>query len=77
MDNTSSSQLSRIKSALMNGDTLTPLDALKRFGCFSLGARIWELRHKHNLDIRTERYIIGGGKSVAAYSLNTQLQHGV
>lgn len=40
MDNTSSSQLSRIKSALMNRDTLTPLDALRRFGCFRLGARI-------------------------------------
>lgn len=39
------SQTSQILEALKNGDTLTPLDALNRFGCFRIGARVWELRH--------------------------------
>ena len=31
-------------TALESGERLTPLDALDRFGCFRLGARIFELR---------------------------------
>lgn len=38
---TSASQSVQIKAALLRGETLTPLDALRRFGCFRLGARIW------------------------------------
>lgn len=37
-------QGNRILAALKRGDKLTPLDALKRFSCFRLGARIYELR---------------------------------
>ena len=40
------SQLEAILEALQAGETLTPLDALNRWGCFRLGARIWDLRHK-------------------------------
>ena len=36
----------QILSALKKGQKLTPLDALRRFGCFRLGARIHELRSK-------------------------------
>ena len=67
---TSASQSAQIKAALLAGETLTPLDALKRFGCFRLGARIWELRHKCGMDIRAVRHITESGKTVAAYSLN-------
>ena len=35
-----------ILEALQRGETLTPIDALKRFGCFRLGARIWDLKDK-------------------------------
>jgi len=52
------------------GETLTPLDALRRFGCFRLGARIWELRHKCGMDIKAVRHTTESGKTVAAYSLN-------
>ena len=67
---TSASQTARIKAALLRGETLTPMDALRRFGCFRLGARIWELRNEHGMDIRTEQYRTESGKIVAAYSLN-------
>lgn len=69
-EKTSASQTERIKAALLAGETLTPLDALNRFGCFRLGARIWELRHKCGMDIRAVRHTTDNGKSVAAYSLN-------
>lgn len=67
---TSASQSAQIKAALLAGETLTPLDALKRFGCFRLGARIWELRNEQGMDIRTEQFRTESGKIVAAYSLN-------
>lgn len=37
------SQNSAILSALKAGRILSPLDALREFGCMRLGARIWGL----------------------------------
>ena len=67
---TSASQTARIKAALLRGETLTPMDALRRFGCFRLGARIWDLRNEHGMDIKTEQCRTKSGKIVDAYSLN-------
>ena len=76
---TSASQSAQIKAALLRGEKLTPMDALRRFGCFRLGARIWDLRNGHGMDIRTEQFGMDirteqfrteSGKIVAAYSLN-------
>ena len=44
--NTTDSQKKRILRHLLNGHSLTPIDALNQFGCFRLGARIWELRNE-------------------------------
>jgi hypothetical protein len=38
------SQKDQILEALLAGEILTPLDALNRFGCFRIGARIEELK---------------------------------
>ena len=38
------SQKSKILEALKRGETITPLDALNRFGCFRLGAQIFDLK---------------------------------
>lgn len=46
MENTTDSQKKRILRYLLNGYSLTPIDALNLFGCFRLGARIWELRNE-------------------------------
>lgn len=46
-------QKEKIREYLVNGGTLTPLDALEKFGCFRLATRIFELK-KEGLDIRTE-----------------------
>ena len=39
-------QTTQILKALKDGARLTPMDALKRFGCFRLSARIADLRKK-------------------------------
>ena len=44
-----------IKQALERGETLTPLDALDRFGCFRLGARIYDLK-KEGMAIQSTRH---------------------
>jgi len=39
------SHKAQILAHLQKGLPITPLDALNLFGCFRLGARIWDLRH--------------------------------
>jgi len=45
-------QTDLIRTALLSGRELTPLDALNEFGCFRLAARIKDLRAE-GLDIET------------------------
>lgn len=37
-------QAAQILAGLAKGNTINPMQALRMFGCFRLGARIWELR---------------------------------
>jgi hypothetical protein len=60
-------QNQQILSALKHGETLTPMDALDRFGCFRLAARVLDLKHQGH-DIQT-RYITQGNKTFVEYSL--------
>ena len=60
-------QTDAILEYLKTGASLTPLEALKRFGCFRLGARIWELKKAHQ--IKKTMVEVGKGKRVAQYSL--------
>lgn len=61
------SQNRLIKAALENGESLTPMDALRRFGCFRLGARIADLK-KQGLNITTTMEK-DGNKRFARYRL--------
>jgi hypothetical protein len=61
------SQNALIKGWLMNGRSLTTLEALNMFGCFRLAARISNLRDE-GMDIHTEIVEINH-KRVARYSL--------
>ena len=65
---TSPTHKQAIKEALLKGETTTPIDALNRFGCFRLGARIWDLRYE-GMNILREWKILNNGKKVAAYRL--------
>jgi hypothetical protein len=61
------SQNALIKGWLMNGRSLTTLEALNMFGCFRLAARIENLRTA-GMDIQTEIVEIND-KRVARYSI--------
>lgn len=63
------SQITGILNLLKKGRRITPLDALRKFGCFRLGARIYDLR-RLGYDIRTQ-LVHRNGKQFAEYSLVT------
>jgi len=60
-----STQCSQILRDLRRGKAITPLDALKNYGCFRLGARIYDLKQqgiKIKSSLETRR-----GKRFAVY----------
>jgi len=61
-------QAGRILAHLKTGATLTPLDALHKFGCFRLGARILELR-RMGYRIETQYKRLDKQTAVAEYVL--------
>jgi len=66
------SQSAHILAYLRDGNSLTPIAALTLFGCFRLGARIYDLKQEGH-DIRTEIIETAGGKRVARYYLAGQM----
>lgn len=50
---------------------ITPIEALNKFGCFRLAARIHDLRRKGHL-IETETVKLKNGKRCARYHLRTE-----
>jgi hypothetical protein len=52
---------------LKKGNTITPIEALQKFGCFRLGARIADLR-KAGYEIDT-KMVEQNGKRFAQYKL--------
>ena len=62
------SQSERILDYMATGKGITPLTALKRFGCFRLGARVWDLKRAgHRIETRR---VNRNGATVAEYRLN-------
>ena len=45
------SKLKKVKSHLLTGKTITPIEALNLYGSFRLAALIHTLRHKEGMDI--------------------------
>ena len=62
------SQSKEILNALQKGERITPLDALRRFGCFRLSGRIKDLKDR-GYDIKTAMVTDGYGKRFAEYYL--------
>lgn len=61
-------QTAQILAHLKTGRSITPIDALNRYGCFRLGARIYDLKQDgHN--IYKEMVETDSGKRVASYTL--------
>lgn len=61
------SQIELIANWLARGRPITPIQALSKFGCFRLGARIWELK-QIGWDIKT-RIVNQNGKHFAEYRI--------
>ena len=61
------SQNACIATWLKQGNSITPLEALNKFGCFRLGARIADLR-KAGYNIET-KMVEQNGKRFAQYRL--------
>lgn len=66
----SATQCAQIKAWLLDGNKLTSLEALNRFGCMRLASRIHDLREQ-GLDIHTEKIKVPSGKYVTEYSLKS------
>jgi hypothetical protein len=64
-------QSHQILAALKAGQHITPIDALDRFGCFRLGARIYDLKQAGH-KIHTARVETPSGAFVASYSMEAQ-----
>lgn len=62
------SQTTQILEYLETGNPLTPLEALERFGCFRLAARIDELR-RIGYPINTHKQKTDTGKTIASYRM--------
>lgn len=65
-------QTEQILLHLMKGKRITPIDALNKFGCFRLAARIAELR-KSGHNIWTDS-MQKDGKTFAAYSMSKNIK---
>lgn len=64
----SASQCKRIKAHLESGKTITGMDALNLFGCWSLPRRILDLKER-GMRIKSESIRLDNGKRVTRYSL--------
>ncbi len=62
------SQNAMIAAHLRKGARLTAMEALQKFGCFRLAARVLDLKTS-GMDIRAEMIPTLGGARVAQYSI--------
>lgn len=67
------SQCARILGYLAHGNQVTAIDALEKFRCFRLAARIKDLRRRGH-SIGREMIELDSGKRVASYSLSPASQ---
>lgn len=62
------SQTKQIQRHLEKGKSLTPIQALNKFGCFRLAARIADLRND-GMNIKTTIVKLKNKKQIAKYTL--------
>jgi hypothetical protein len=66
---TNPSQSIRILKHLKSGKSLTALEALTRYGCFRLAARVHELKRKGYRITQTTKHNRKTGKKFASYAI--------
>lgn len=72
MEKHTDSQCSKILHDLIAGKRITPIDALEKYGCFRLSARIKDLR-KDGWVIKTEIVRTRSRKRMAQYYMENEL----
>jgi len=65
------SQKEKILQALLRGTKMTPIKALTWFGCFRLGARIFDLREE-GWPIKTKMVKVKDRTEVAQYYIDNE-----
>ena len=66
------SQRWSIQTWLLNGHSITPIEALNMFGAFRLSAIIYVLKNDYDMPIETEMVYEEGGKRYAKYYLKKE-----
>ena len=66
LQNRKQTQKAKILEYMKQGNSLTPLDALQKFSCFRLGARIYELK-RMGYQIQSEMIKTDTGKYIKKY----------
>lgn len=65
-------QRDAIRAYMEAGNWISPLEALAKFQCFRLGARVWELKadleHSNRQVVKRTRTLLNG-KKVAEYTI--------
>ena len=61
-------QAQKILRDLKKGERITPLDAMKNYGCMRLAARIYDLRAEHNIEQSPKT--VDSGATVAEYRID-------
>lgn len=65
-------QKDKVKEYLLQGNSITPIDAFEMFGCFRLAAIIWSLKHDDGMKINTKFVSNKYGVKFGSYSLIEQ-----
>lgn len=73
---TSATQKAQVRAWLLQGNHLTPLEALRRFGSLRLSAIIFDLREE-GLPVITEKLQVSPRKRVADYYLSKEYLDGL
>lgn len=62
-------QRAQIRAWLIEGNSITPIQALEMFGAFRLSSHIHALKNHYDMPIKTEMIYDDGGKRYAKYYL--------
>ena len=71
MEKHTESQCTQILHDLIAGKRITPIDALEKYGCFRLSARISELKEV-GWKIEKETVTLSNGKRIARYYMDVE-----
>lgn len=64
---TSASQTKQILEYLQQGHTITPYEALRKFGCLRLTSRIWDIEQLTGIRPRRERVKVKNAQGQQVY----------